>query len=301
MSLRKFLLVLGIVLIGAGMYLAVIWVNNRQTGPAVQTSQPKPSRPAALVALIPIPSGTRLREGDIGWKDLPPGEIRPEYLMRGTVSETELLGAITRREFAQGEPLNSAELVKPGDRRFLAATLRPGLRAVSIFVDATNTASGLVLPGDFVDVILVQNFGDNVADAEQRSAGEIVLRDLRVLAVEQTLVSQAQPNGETGKPANTQAPKTITLEADERQAQKLYVAMQLGKLQLALRPLERSDAVFATANGERGPVWASEASQAIRQMSLASLRTPPSGGSRPFSTGSSLEHLIRRPPPAIAE
>lgn len=306
MSLRKFMLLLGVVFIGAGLWLAAIWVNNRQAGP-VNTSQPSPARPAALAALSHISSGTLLREGDFGWKELSPADIRPEYLMRGTVSETELLGAITRRDFARGEPLNNAGLVKPSDRNFLAAVLRPGYRAVSIAVDKGHTAYGLVLPGDFVDVILVQNFGDNVAGASQRSSGETILQNLRVVALARMLKGKPQAAGEpliTTDPDNS-PPETITLEADARQAEKLYVAMQLGTLQLAVRALESSGPNLAREMPHAGPVWASEVSQAIRQMSLANLRSAPeaapAGNARPFSTGSSLERLIRRPPPASAE
>jgi pilus assembly protein CpaB len=305
-SLRKFMLLLGVVFIGAGLWLAFIWVNNRQAGP-VETSQPKPVRPAALVAISHIPSGTLLREGDFGWKELSPGEVRPEYLMRGTVSEAEILGAITRRDFARGEPLDNVALVKPNDRNFLAAVLRPGHRAVSITVDKPQTAYGLVIPGDFVDVILVQNFGDNVASASQRSSGETILQNLRVVALARMLKGKSQAVGEplfTTDPDNS-PPETITLEVDARQAEKLYVAMQLGTLQLAVRPLEGSGADIARDPSRTGPVWASEVSQAIRQMSLAQLRTEPEAAPaktvRPFSTGSSLERLIRRPPPASAE
>jgi pilus assembly protein CpaB len=318
MSLRKFLLVLGVVFIGAGMYLAVIWVNNRPA--PVETSQPKPAPAAALVALSHIPAGTLLREGDIGWKELSAAEIRPDYLMRGTASEAELFGAITRRDFVKGEPLTAAELVKSTDRRFLAIVLRPGHRAVSISIDAPQTASGLALPGDLVDVILVQNFGDNVADAGHRAAGEIVLRSLRVLATDQTLVDQVKPPpGQTpGEVAPTRIPQTITLEADERQAQKLYVANQLGKLHIALRPLRGSGTILASADDASGPVWASETSLAIRQMISGGSAAPPAAapesepsepsGARqapavrsPSGSGSTLEMLLRWPPRGAPE
>ena len=288
MSVRKFLLALGVVFVGAGLWLAFLW-SHRTTAPVVQ-SAPKLERPAYLTALAELPSGTLLRDGDIGWKEITAGDVRPDYLMRGDVSETEYLGAITRRTFTPGEPLVASELVKPSDRRFLAAVLRPGHRAVSISVDAPQTASGLVLPGDYVDVILTQNFGDNVASAGRRSVGETVLRNVRVVAVDQSLGTQPKPAHAQGgnQIADTRVPKTITLEADETQGQELFVAMQLGKLQLAIRPLEGAGHA-PNAEEKHDPVWASDVSRAIRQMSLTSLK--------PASSGSTVESAVRRPPP----
>jgi pilus assembly protein CpaB len=288
MSARKLLLILGILFVGAGLWLALMWFQ-RATAPVSQTAEPKPDNPAILIAHHPIPSGTLLRKDDITWKEVAAAEIRPGFLARGNVSESEFLGAITRRNFGEGEALIASELVKPSDRRFLAAVLRPGHRAVSISVDAPQSASGLVLPGDYVDIILTQNFGDAVVTAAQRSVGETVLHNVRVVAVDQSLSNSGGAEEKKGA-ADARVPKTITLEANERQAQKLFVAMQLGKLQLAVRPLEAASAALTDNPDRANPIWASDVSKAIRQMAFSNLR--------PISSGSTVESAVRRPPPA---
>jgi pilus assembly protein CpaB len=300
MSARTVLLVLGVVFVIAGLWLSVVWIRTT-TGSAARTAQPVQNRPARLVALHALPSGTLLREGDFGWKEIAEGEARPGQLLRGQVSDTQYLGAITRRVFAEGEPLVVSELVKPGDRRFLAAVLQPGRRAVSISVDAPQSSSGLVLPGDYVDVILTQNFGDNLASIAHRSSGETVLRNVRVVAVDQSLGMQVKPGEkETHSGGDSRLPKTITLEVDERQAEALFVAAQLGKLQLAVRPLESSGARAQDRPPPR-PIWASDVSQAVEElgglkaMQMASRRIAPKAtGAR--ATGSTLENNVRYPP-----
>jgi pilus assembly protein CpaB len=277
----------------AGLWLAMIWVN-RASSPPPQTAQPETEKPAFLIAQNALPAGTLLREGDFGWREVDQAEARPGQLMRGQVTDREFLGAITRRSFAEGEALTAGELVKPSDRRFLSAVLRPDRRAVSISVDAPQSASGLVLPGDFVDVILTQNFGDNLTTTARRAVGETVLRHVRIVAVDQSLGAKTQPAGENANPAQeARLPKTITLELDERQAQSLFVAMQLGKLQLAVRPLEGAGVALAEANSQPSPTWASDVSPAIRQLSLTNLQ--------PSSSGSSVESAVRRPPPTALQ
>ena len=292
MSSRKLLLLLGIVFVGAGLWLAQVRFRNISVS-SPQAEESQKARPAILTALTSIPSGTLLRENDFGWKEIKPGKAQPGQITRGSVSKNEYLGAITRKDFSEGEALSASQLVKTSDRRFLAAVLHPGYRAVSISVDAPQTASGLVLPGDYVDVILVQNFGDNVATAAHRSVGETVLRNVRVVAVDRSLETLDKADGNAKKLNEVRVPKTITLEANEQQAQKLFVAMQLGKLQLAVRPLQGAAHDLTEENHSYQPVWASDVSYAIRQMSVTGLR--------PTSSGSTVERAVRRPPPTFVQ
>ena len=52
------------------------------------------------------------------------------------------------------QPRHVGGLLRPRDRGFLASVLAPGTRAVSIAVDAVSGVSGLVWPGDHVDIVL---------------------------------------------------------------------------------------------------------------------------------------------------
>lgn len=210
--------------------------------------------------------------------------------MRGQVSETQFFGAITRREFGSGEELRIGELVKPGDRQFLAAVLKPGTRAVSISVDAPQSAAGLVLPGDHVDVILTQNFGD-AADPSHKSVGEVVLRAVRVIAIDQSLGVPAKGGtAERGTllPSESRVPKTVTLELKAQQAVALLVAAQLGRLQLSMRALEGAGAELAEMKRDIPPTWASDVSPALRTLEHK----------QPEATASTstVEKAVRRPP-----
>jgi pilus assembly protein CpaB len=283
MLVRNLLLAIGILSLLAGLALSVVWLS--QMG-SPTTERPEMVRQAILVASHAVPTGTLLRPEDIGWKEVAAKDIRPGNLVRGQVSEAEFSGAIVRRELAAGEPLNVSELVRPNERQFLAAALKPGTRAVSIAVDAPQSAAGLILPGDQVDVILTQSFADTGTDPALRTVAETVLHDVRVIAIDQNLTT-TRPAGasRTLVPAESRVPKTVTFEVTEKQAERLIVAAQLGRLQLSVRPLEIGPATTGAAKGEAGPTWASDVSPALNELNR---RKPQSGGT--------VEGAVRRPP-----
>ena len=208
----------------------------------------------------------------------------------------------TRRAFTAREPLTAAELAKPGDREFLIAALGPGRRAVSINVDAVKSTAGLVAPGDHVDVILTQTFAAQASDPAHRSVGETVLRDLRVIAVDQTISPVASKPGD-GRNALGEAhmPKTITLEVTERQGAMLLVADQLGKIQLALRgQQDRVASPLLTrllTRDESSPTWASDVSKALVQPKAAAAAAAPETARAEIAIirGSKTERLCESP------
>lgn len=287
MFVRNALLALGALCLSAGIALSILWYN--QLG--VRSAQgPEPPRPAVLVATHDIPAGTLLRPDDMAFKEVPASEIRAGALVRGQVSSAEFVGALVRRPFAADEHLVAADLVKPSERQFLSAALKPGMRAVSIPVDSPQSAAGLILPGDQVDVILTQSFGDAVGDAARKTVAETVLRDVRIIAVDQTLSTTGKPPRGAAQgmlvPDSSRVPKTVTFEVTERDAERLFVAAQLGRLQLSVRPLEIARAADGGKPGVSRPVWASDVSPALNRLPRAQAAQPTS----------SVEAAVRRPP-----
>ena len=291
MLVRNLLLVLGGLAMLAGLALAAVWFSQTSRGPAPEAARPPVVQPAILVATRPIATGTLLRAEDMAWRDTEPSGIGPGNLVRGQISDTDLLGAVARRDFSAGEPLLAGELVKSNERGFLAAALKPGMRAVSITVDASQSVSGLILPDDRVDVLLIQSFGDSVADIARKQVGETVLADVRVIAVDQSLTPTPKATLAATRvaAAELQLPKMVTLEVSPRQAEKLFVATQLGRLGITVRALEGSGAAAAGSNAATAPIWASDVSPALTELE----------DTRPqlFTTGSSVEKSIRRVPP----
>jgi pilus assembly protein CpaB len=187
-ALRNFLIAAGCIALLAGLTLAIIWISRAPATPGGGSSA---GAPGILVAARPLAGGTLLQPMDMMWKPVAAIGAPVGAIVRSPATESAFQGAVTRRGYAAGEALTESGLVKSGDRAFLAAVLTPGSRAVSIAVDAPQSVAGLVLPGDRVDLILTQNFGTEAADPGRKSVGETVLRNIRVLAVDQWLMTIA--------------------------------------------------------------------------------------------------------------
>ena len=277
MIFRRMLLVLGTLAMVAGIVLTVLSLRQQPStgvsiapsggaiapsGGAIAPSGKTVQRQSVLTAARAVPVGTLLRGDDIKWSDLPVDEIPPRAIVHDPASEGAVLGAAARRAFQPGEPIVADQIIKPMESGFLPAVLGPGMRAISIAIEGADAGSGLIAPGDHVDVILTQNFPNRPGGLPSyRAVGEAVLRDLRVIAVDQT-TNLTRPNPSDPRAAlapEVRVPKTVTLEVSAHQAEVLTVAQQLGKLQLALRSLTDVSTPEPSA-----PTWATEVSRALK-------------------------------------
>jgi Flp pilus assembly protein CpaB len=64
-------------------------------------------------------------------------------------------GAPVLYPLKQGEPVLRSKVTGPGQRASLAAVLEDGKRAVTVRVDDVRGVAGFVLPGDYVDIVMI--------------------------------------------------------------------------------------------------------------------------------------------------
>ena len=207
---------------------------NQGTTKPTTTAPAQTAAPRVLVAKRTLAAGTLLRDRDFRFAPLPTGKPieADDLFVEGTVNISTLLrGALVTDMIAAGAPLVASKLIKPGDHGFLAAALRPGKRAVSVGIDAVAGISGLVSPGDYVDVLMTTEIQDDTAPStlKTRRFSETIAQGIRVLAVEQTIDTT------TGKPVVGQ---TATLEVAPREAEVLALAARMGTVTLSLRGKE---------------------------------------------------------------
>jgi pilus assembly protein CpaB len=111
----------------------------------------------------------------------------------------------------QGEPMLRSKVTGPGQRASLAALLEDGKRAVTVRVDDVRGVAGFVLPGDFVDIVMI---ADDLSSKRQ-SYSDILLEHVKVLARARSILSRAllMPPPRVGARTVPERPPTNTHSA----------------------------------------------------------------------------------------
>src|SRR6266568_6248721 len=201
----------------------VVPVEVAEKGPAA------PSTVGYFVAARPLSKGTLAREEDFAVRSAPPERVPAGAILETPDSKVGLPGSLVRKFVEAGSPITLQDVLRPRDRGFLASVLASDSRAISIKVDEESGVSGLIRPGDYVDVQLTQVF--DKANPARRALSETVLRNVRVIAIDQEI---AQGGRSTISSAGKVA-QTVSLELTPEQVKKIAVAKQLGTLSLAVR------------------------------------------------------------------
>lgn len=265
MGLRR-IVVLLIALVAAGgtaMY-ARSWVASQQAVQTVAAPAAKEEVHEVLVADSDLPAGTFVKPQHLRWQRWPTDDVPETYVLKGARSQDEMIGAVVRNRIAAGEPIVDGAVVKPGERGFLAAVLSPGMRAVSVPINATSSNSGLIFPGDRVDLILTQSLVEAQSEGGVRRVSETVMRDVRIIAM------GTETNDDPREGQSNERAKTATLEVTPRQAEEVTLLTELGKLSLSLRSL--ADAPPELAALTQGPqlTWDRDVSRVLRSGRLSS-------------------------------
>jgi pilus assembly protein CpaB len=242
-------------LVGFG---TVAWISSRPPPPPpVAAAPPPPAKIIVLTAAHALHAGSLLKPEDLASKELPVSDNQPDMNADNAETRRALSGGMVRRSLAVGEPVRSGDVMRPGDHGFLAAVLEPGMRAVTVGVDATTGAAGLIWPGDRVDLILTQTIQETALPLGRRVAAETVLSDVRVIAIDQQLVQGADSTN------NDAQARTVTLEVTQDQAERVSVATRLGRLSLAVRSADTT--ALAKNKPASGPntTWAVDVSPAL--------------------------------------
>lgn len=220
-------LILIVIALGCGLVASIgisqVIERHRQGGespPQIETEQ-------IYVALVDIninePLTADLIKPEAWPKDrVPQGAIRKLEEVEGRRSKARLYA---------GEPILDAKLFGSDEIGTVSQFIPPGYGVTSVNVTAESAISGLLSPGDHVDVLVYLRKGGDVPETITRT----LLRDVRIFAVN----SQTEPlDGKDGK--NTVA-RTVTLLLTPKQIEMVTLASSLGTLQLSLRRADDTD------------------------------------------------------------
>jgi pilus assembly protein CpaB len=289
MDKKKLVLLLGALIIAIGTAFAARTMLAGGGAPIAEAAV-QPTGPKVLVATRALPAGTIITADAVSFQQWPDQLVQDAYFIDGESKIEALLGTVVRHPITAGEPVTQGALVAPGDRGFLAAALGPGMRAVTVPVSAQTGVAGFIFPGDRVDLVLthsVEGYGPSM------KAAETILRNLRVLATDQ---STEQTTDDKGKTIVTNF-RNVTLEVTPKIAEKVAVAQSVGTLNLVLRSLsDNSEELERAIASSDVNIPANATPEQEERLLKAALNRPIDRGAS-FSTGGDVSRFQRSTPP----
>lgn len=213
-----------------------------------------------MVANADLPAGMLIKDTDVAMRQVPQADVPEGAMVASDAVRAELRGSLLRRYLDRGKMVTRDDILRLHDRGFLAAVLSPGSRAISLGVDVVSGASGLIWPGDRVDMLLVQDVSATTdgKPGANRVSGETIMSSVRVIAVDQQL-SLAAPGSASSGGSEGKVARTVVLEVTPAQAERVAVAQRLGKIALTVCPIEPSEVIAS----KRFPIYGEDVSVAL--------------------------------------
>lgn len=278
---------LKLVILLIGALLVAVAARSLYISLGASDTVDSPEQVRMRTAAADLPAGLLLRNEDLEWRTVDPDSIPDGAVLEQDGASLDITGVMVRRHVRLGSPILERDVIRPNAPGFLSAVLKPGMRAASIAVDSVTGNAGLIQPGDFVDLILVQEAArrNNVDLASERArsvVSETVVENARVIAVGSSFQPSVDDPG-TGSDSRAAMARTVTIEVRPRAAEAIAVASRLGSLTLALRSFAITDrnsaresdmGAIAGSQGEpaEGPLWAGDVSRAIASEAAAARR-----------------------------
>ncbi len=233
MANRQTLIALGIALILglAAVFLANTYLSGTERRAALGGTT------KVAVASAPMAFGTDITPDKVRFVDYPNSSIP-----QGAFTNAAQLMPPGKRRVALlpigiNEPILAGKISAEGQGASIAALLPDGMRAASVAINDVSGVSGFVQPNDTVDVLVTRNLPGAAGTSQ---VTDVLLQNVHVLAIDQ------QSKNADGTP---KVGKTVTLEVNPLDAQKLALAQTVGTLSLVLRkPGEQNNPVVETVS-----------------------------------------------------
>lgn len=186
-----------------------------------------------VVAAYDLPEGTKIDAIHVAVREVP-----KEWVASGSILPDEFIqieGQIVTASLKRGDQLLWANTAQLKNKPF-SDKINPGRRAVTIPVDTINSVSGMLVPGDLIDLYVSFEY-------RRKQITAPLLQGVLVMATGQLSRSGQDPKDSASRYS------TVTLDTAPEEAAKLVAARQAGTITALLRNPE-DDKV--TQKGVRG-------------------------------------------------
>ena len=261
---RDKLMFLAVVGLLFSLVLLIFLFSNRggTAAPAAKTQTKTKAVTAQVGTLTLYASNRRISSGS----KLSNFKFKPIYWPRNSIPDgavrdlAELRGMFAKKEIPSGMPIQRGHLTKQAVMESLQIT--PGMRAVTIAIDATRGVEGWAQPGARVDVILTYN-------TEGELVSKVIVENARVLS----LGGDSRTIDEMGNRNRSDLKnRTITLEVAPPDALEVQTSIELGKISLIMRSQEDDRALSITEVGTNSIAGGRHGSQSRKSCNNGKMR-----------------------------
>jgi pilus assembly protein CpaB len=225
------------------MVLTWLYISTREAS-LLSRSEPQ----VVVVARADIPGNSVIEAGMFELKSVPSAFAQPRVVTK----PEDVQGRVATVPIAAGSQI-LATMLGDESEGALAYEVPSGQRALAIAAADVMGVSGLVRPGNRVDILGTFEYGrpigisqnGTINYADERTETRLMMQDVRVLAVDQQHRRRGAPprpvrpiadEEAAAAPAATEGEvRTVTVLVSLRQAQELILAQEIGMLTLALR------------------------------------------------------------------
>ena len=226
MKKLKLAALLAAVIVGIGLYQFLQEIKKPQEAPHT----------TVVVAAVDIPENTQITKEMVTLKSISNDSLLDQYML----DMDSVVGMVMTSDVYAGEQIIRNRLVGVGEEdsatKMLAYALKPGMRAISIFVDQDSGLTNFLKPGNRVDVLA--NYSreetrpvlnqENQLEWIQVPTSQLLAQNVSILAVGTAM----DKNG-------TEEYTTVTLEVTLQEAMNINAVSWWGELHLLLRsPLD---------------------------------------------------------------
>lgn len=192
-----------------------------------------------VAAVAAIPAKTIITKEMVALQDVPADFAHPSAV----ADVNQVVGNIARADMVAGEQVLREKLLPQKNATGGLSNLIPlGMRAFSIPINEVTGVSGLIMPGDRVDLIgtieLVEQTAQGTAQTgtpaneKRTTVTHILMQNVEVLAVGQNLQPIVTETGDKKAPGPT---GTLTLAVAPEKVQAIAMILEKGKLSVSLR------------------------------------------------------------------
>lgn len=225
------LIFLSLLMAAGAAWVANVWVNRQ----LVTTANAEPNVHRVVAAALAIPFATKVESRHLKFVEVPI-DVLPEGAF-STLEDVE--GKVSTTAISRGEILVSERFASHDRGSTLAALIDKSMRAITVRVDDVIGVAGFLLPGNTVDVLASRKV------SQGRAVTETILKNIKVLAVDQTASANAN------EPVIVRA---VTLEMTPDQAEVVVKARTEGTIQLTLRNPEAEEIILPEPEPKPAPV-----------------------------------------------